>query len=86
MDRKVFYKNSKERQLLVIGNEKDGYRMLHDTFDADWKQGDEPHGTMIFTDEPTPIEPMNPAISAFSKATTIDQKLELIAKRVGLIK
>ncbi len=32
-----------------------GYRMLHDDFDADWKRGDEPHGTMTFTNEPEPV-------------------------------
>jgi len=37
--------------------EAQGYRMLHDDFDADWKPGDEPHGTMTFTDEPEPVAP-----------------------------
>jgi hypothetical protein len=54
---KVHYDNLAERQDLVAHWEGLGYRMLHDDFDADWKPGDEPHGTMTFTDEPEPVAP-----------------------------
>jgi hypothetical protein len=30
--------------------------MVHDDFDSDWKPSDEPHGTLIFSDEPRPVE------------------------------
>ena len=54
---KVHYDNLAERQDLVAQGEGLGYRMLHDDFDADWKPGDEPHGTMTFTDEEPPVMP-----------------------------
>lgn len=47
------YKNWIERQQIVDEMEVEHLRMLHDTYDSDWKRGDEPHGVMIFTDEPS---------------------------------
>lgn len=49
------YSNLVERQAKIALRESQGLRMLHDDFDADWKRGDEPHGTMTFTDEPAPV-------------------------------
>ncbi len=51
MEIEITYSNLAERQILVDENEAEGYRMLHDNFDSNWKKGDEPHGTMIFTDK-----------------------------------
>jgi len=44
------YANLTERKAKIILREGQGLRMLHDNFDTDWKPGDEPHGTMTFTD------------------------------------
>ena len=52
------YDNMIERNQLVDEFEAQGLRMLHDNFDKDWKRGDEPHGTLIFTDEPAPQAPI----------------------------
>ena len=51
------YANLKERTEKINLCEGQGLRMLHDDFDPDWKPGDEPHGTMTFTDiiEPSPV-------------------------------
>ena len=54
---KVHYGNLAERQTIIAHWEGLGYRMLHDDFDTDWKPGDEPHGTMTFTNEPEPVMP-----------------------------
>ena len=48
------YQNLTERTQKVDLWENQGYQMLHDDFDASWKAGDEPHGTLTFTDEPGP--------------------------------
>lgn len=44
------YDNLVERQQHIVVAEADGFVMLHDDFDIDWKVGDEPHGTLTFTD------------------------------------
>ena len=49
------YKNLIERKIKVAEGEALGLTMLHDTFDPDWKKGDEPHGTLIFTDVRPPV-------------------------------
>lgn len=45
------YANLVERQSQIALRAGQGLRMLHDDFDSDWKRGDEPHGTLTFTDE-----------------------------------
>lgn len=52
----VDYSGWQDRQSKVAENESMGLRMLHDNFGSDWKRGDEPHGTMIFTDEPSLVD------------------------------
>ncbi len=54
---KQHYDNLAERQTIVAHWEDQDYRMLHDDFDPDWKRGEEPHGTMTFTNEPEPVAP-----------------------------
>ncbi|GAH91528.1 unnamed protein product [marine sediment metagenome] len=51
-----------QRDLICKDYESRGLRLLHDTFDSDWQRGDEPHGTLTFTDEPSlaPYEPPEP--------------------------
>ncbi len=51
------YTNLADREEKVAEAEALGYRMLHDDFDPEWKAGQEPFGTLIFTDEPEPSGP-----------------------------
>jgi len=44
------YSNLTERQAVIKEQESQGLTMLYDTFDQDWRSGDEPHGEMVFTD------------------------------------
>ncbi|GAH47540.1 unnamed protein product, partial [marine sediment metagenome] len=53
------------------------------TFDEDWKRGDEPHGTLTFTDEQPPVEPeplnfkrLNPTRGVEHRLTHIEEWLE----------
>ncbi len=64
------YANLLERQEKVSLRESQHLRMIHDDFDADWKPGDEPHGTMLFTDTPEPIPPVDPRELAKQAAIT----------------
>ena len=50
------YDNLTQRQQKIALREGEGLVMYHDDFDPDWKPGDEPHGTMIFSD-PIPKTP-----------------------------
>lgn len=54
---KQHYDDLAERAEGIIYWEGLKYRMLHDDFDADWVRGNEPHGTMTFTNEPEPVMP-----------------------------
>ena len=54
------YDDMEQRNNLCDIAEGNGFRMLHDDFDEDWKRGDEPHGTLTFTDEPSPGAPAEP--------------------------
>ena len=58
MEIQVEYNGLEERQVKVKGQEAKGLRMLFDNFHPDWKPGDEPFGTMTFTDEPSPVAPL----------------------------
>ena len=53
----VEYNGLQERQVKVKEQEAKGLRMLHDNFHSDWKSGDEPRGTMTFTDIMPPTSP-----------------------------
>ena len=44
------YTDLKERTEKINLQEGLGMRMLHDDFDPSWQTGNEPHGTMTFTD------------------------------------
>lgn len=58
------YANLSERSQKITFREGQKLRMLHDNFDFDWKSGDEPHGTMIFTDESSPVAITEPPRSS----------------------
>jgi len=57
MEYQEHYDNLAQREVFCNTATSNGYRMLHDDFDKDLKPGDEPHGTLTFTDEPAPQAP-----------------------------
>ena len=57
MEIEVKYTGLEDRQGKIKEQEAKGLRMLFDNFDPDWKFGDEPYGTMTFTDQPSPVFP-----------------------------
>lgn len=74
-----------DRAKKVAENEAKGLRMLHDNFDHGWERGQEPHGTMIFTDIMPPGPEPPPDYKALYAAAINDRaKLEVIAKSLGL--
>jgi len=83
---KQHYDNLAGRQDLVAHWEAQGYRMLHDDFDSDWKPGDEPHGTLTFTNEPEPVAPDTaihfvpgtPGASAAKRIDHIEEFLQML--------
>ena len=81
----IHYTDLQDRQIKGKEQEALGLRMLHDNFDADWKSGDEPHGTMIFTDviPPNPLPPPDYK-KEWQLATTQEGKIAILAKMVGL--
>lgn len=50
----VSYSNWVERQSIVATKEAEGLTMLRDDYAPKWKPGQEPRGTLTFTDEPRP--------------------------------
>ncbi|MBA7589743.1 hypothetical protein ES708_31832 [subsurface metagenome] len=71
------YDNMAERNNLCSNANSNGFRMLYDNFDPDWQRGDEPHGTLTFTDEPAPIaEPVKDLATKVSKLEARVSKLE----------
>ena len=55
MEVQVKYSSLEERANKIKEYEAQNLRMLHDDFSPDWEFGDEPYGTMTFTDEPSPV-------------------------------
>jgi len=55
MEVQVKYSSLEERANKIKEYEAQNLRMLHDDFSPDWESGDEPYGTMTFTDEPSPV-------------------------------
>jgi len=54
------YDDMEQRNLICKDYESHDYRMLEDNFDPDWEKGDEPHGMLTFTDEPSPVSITEP--------------------------
>ena len=76
---KVHYNGLVDRQAKVAENEALGYRMLHDDFDPDWQRGDEPHGTLTFTDEPAPQA--EPVMDLATKVSELEARVEKLEKK-----
>jgi len=70
MEKQVEYSGLEDRKNKIAENEAQGLRMLHDDFDADWQQGEEPRGVLTFTDEPC-VE-YNPPIPQRDFAAELD--------------
>ena len=81
METNYKYKNLAERKVKITVAENKGLRMLHDTFDPDWKPGQEPHGTIIFTDDPEPAPVVEPAPRDLAKEID-DLKVTLRTKGI----
>ncbi len=75
MEIEIKYSGMEERQAKVSKNEAKGMVMLHDNFDADWKVDEEPHGTMIFTDEPLPTPVILPVRDPLAELDDLKAKL-----------
>lgn len=75
------YINLNERQVKIVFRESQGLRMLHDNFDPDWESGDEPHGTMTFTDV---IPPSPPPVRDLAKEID-DLKIKVAALEVKAV-
>ena len=81
---KQHYDNLAERQDIVAHWEGLGYRMLHDDFDADWKPGDEPHGTLTFTDVMPLVTPVEPSRDLAAEVDQIKVDIAAIKTKVGM--
>ena len=77
----VKYMDLKDRAKKVQVQEAKKLRMLHDDFDEDWKSGDEPHGTMTFTDEPELVIEPEPVRDAFAEIDALKAKIAVLEKR-----
>lgn len=75
MEYKEHYDNLAQRELIIKDYEGRGLELLHDDFDEGWQRGDEPHGILTFTDEPTPQAP-EPEPSRLDRLEARVKKLE----------
>lgn len=82
MEIQVQYSNIEERNVIVAEKEALGLRMLHDDFDVEWQTGQEPFGTLTFTDAPTlhapivePFEPLNPVMGVEHRLEHVEEFL-----------
>ena len=75
------YKDLAERQVKIVLCEGQGLRMLHDDFDPDWKSGEEPHGTMTFTDEPSPVAPIELVRDIYAEIDSLKARIKKLEKR-----
>jgi hypothetical protein len=81
MEIKVNYKGLADRQAKAKEQEAKGLRMLHDDFDPDWKPGNEPHGTMTFTDEQPTVTPIEPARDLAKEIDDLKARIEKLEKK-----
>ena len=76
------YNDLAERKVKIDLRESQGLRMLTDNFDPDWKSGDEPHGTMTFTDEPMPVASIEPVRDLAAEIDALKARIEKL-ERIG---
>ena len=75
------YNDLAERKVEINLRESQGLRMLTDNFDLDWKSGDEPHGTMTFTDEPSPVAPIESVRDLAAEIDSLKARIKKLEKR-----
>jgi len=80
------YSDKNERVRIITEREAQGETMVSDTFDPDWKPGDEIRGVMVFS-RIQPIEmPTNVSDKdSFKAAKTDSERITIIAKKLGLV-
>lgn len=78
MEYQEHYDNMEQRNILCDVAHTNGYRMLHDDFDEELVTGEEPHGTLTFTNvppkqapEPEPTEYAHPKFNRESGNTSL---------------
>ncbi len=87
MEIEVKYTDLKDRAEKGKEQEAKELTMKYDNFEADWKSGDEPHGTMIFTDEipaPVPVPPVRDLAAEIDALKIRVEKIEKPALVVSL--
>ena len=88
MEIKVRYSGLADRQAKIAENEAKGLRMISDTFDEDWKPGEEPRGMMTFTDiiEPSLIlGPGRDLAKEIDEIRAIIDEIKTKLKRAGIV-
>ena len=79
MEVQVKYSSLEERANKIKEYEAQNLRMLHDDFSPDWESGDEPYGTMTFTDEPSPVlAPPEPVRDYGAEIDNLKARLETL--------
>ncbi len=83
MEYQEHYEGMIERNTICKDYESRGLRMLHDNFDSPkWKRGDPIIGTMIFTDEPGPITPIEPVRDLAAELTAQDERIKVLESKI----
>ena len=86
MEIRIKYTGLEDRQIKVKKQEAKGLRMLFDNFDPDWESGDEPYGTMTFTDEPSSEpEPIEPGRDIFAELDALKTEIEKLKAKLKKI-
>ena len=85
MQYKVKYHGWEDRQAKVAENEALGYRMLHDDFPPEWKQGQEPRGIMTFTDKPPPQDLSPPKRNLEAEIDDLQTRLKALELKAGFL-
>ena len=86
MEVQVKYSSLEERANKIKEYEAQNLRMLHDDFSPDWESGDEPYGTMTFTDEPSSEpEPIEPGRDIFAELDALKTEIEKLKAKLKKI-
>ena len=80
----VKYSDLQDRTERVKEQEAKKLRMLYDNFDPDWKPGQEPHGTMVFTDEIEIVAKPKPIRDLASELDALKVKVAILQSKIGL--
>ena len=80
MEIQISYSGLEHRQIKIKEQEAKGLRMLHDDFHTDWKPGDEPHGTMTFTDMMSPVIPIEPVRDLAAEIDSLKARVKKLEK------